>query len=552
MRDFAQHQVGHPGDDHPDVFDRIYERNDRGTISRREALAGGAALGAALLLGASVRNTAAEALGSDQAPFPTSKLTPHSARVAIVGAGLAGVAAAYQLTKVGVHVELFEARDRVGGRCWTAREFDQGQSAEHGGEFIDTRHVHLRDLAHDLGLHFDDLWKGWVSGSTWPNWVGGQLMSHADIKAQLNPIIHAVISEAHRIGVFDSGHPTTAAYTFGTATARARALDRRSMAEWLDAKVPGVIGTPFADYLDEIMGSWYGLEMDQLSAVNWIDYFVIPWPGGDERWRVRGGNDLVPNKAARKLPAHALKLETALTSITRSNGLYRLRFDGGHSAEADLLILALPFTTLRQVDLNGSGLSQQKLRAIEQQGMGADVKLLLQYDQRPQTFNNWSGGMEHTDPNFETWESSTDEHGDHGLITVYAGGRTGAGWTARMPHGRPPQAFTQQTLAQIDEVVPGSAAHFNGNAWIDLWTQDRWTRGAYAAFTPGQMTKFWGYNGSADGNIHFAGEHTSTYSQGFLNGGVESGYRAAIEVMRKLGITPPASIANLPYSVVTS
>ena len=48
--------------------------------------------------------------------------------------------------------------------------------------------------------------------------------------------------------------------------------------EFLQA-VPGVVGTPFGTYLDEIMAGWYGLDMDGLSALNWIDYYVIPAPG---------------------------------------------------------------------------------------------------------------------------------------------------------------------------------------------------------------------------------------------------------------------------------
>jgi monoamine oxidase len=80
--------------------------------------------------------------------------------------------------------------------------------------------------------------------------------------------------------------------------------------------------------------------------------------------------------------------------------------------------------------------------------------------------------------------------------------------------------------------------------------RDPWTNGAYAAFLPGQYTRLWGYTGRAEGRVHFAGEHTSTYSQGYLNGGVESGRRAAIEVMRERGLAVPASIADLPHSAV--
>jgi monoamine oxidase len=184
--------------------------------------------------------------------------------------------------------------------------------------------------------------------------------------------------------------------------------------------------------------------------------------------------------------------------------------------------------------------------------MGSDVKLLVQYDRRPATFEvdgrTWSGGMDHTDPNFQTWESSAGEPGASGLITVYAGGRTGESWTADEPHATAPEAFAAEYVGHVDDVVPGTAERFNGRAWLDLWTRDRWTNGAYAAFLPGQYTRLWGYTGRAEGGIHFAGEHTSTYSQGYLNGGVESGQRAAIEVLGALGLEAPAAIADLPYS----
>ena len=107
-------------------------------VNRRQLLVAGGALAGALWLGETGASRAAQrGNGSD-------------ARVAVVGAGLAGAAAAYQLHRVGVHVELYEARERLGGRCWSARGFADDQIAEHGGEFIDTRHVHIRQLARRL------------------------------------------------------------------------------------------------------------------------------------------------------------------------------------------------------------------------------------------------------------------------------------------------------------------------------------------------------------------------------------------------------------------
>jgi monoamine oxidase len=198
------------------------------------------------------------------------------------------------------------------------------------------------------------------------------------------------------------------------------------------------------------------------------------------------------------------------------------------------------------------GFDAQRQAAIDELGMGNDVKLLLQYGRRPSEFQvagrPWSGGMDHAGPHFQTWESSAGQSGTSGLITVFAGGRNGASWRASEHHAPASERFAAEYVAMIEEVVPMTGAAFHGRSWLDLWTLDPWTQGAYSAYLPGQYTSFWGYSGRPEGNVHFAGEHTSTHSWGYLNGGVESGQRAAIEVLEALRIRVPPSIADLPYS----
>ena len=518
------------------------------TWPRREVLRMGGVLGAGLALGSCTADRSGRGGASERS-------TPRGPRVVIVGAGLAGLTAAYRLTQAGVpNVQLFESRgDRVGGRCWTARGFADGQTAEHGGEFIDTRHVHLLGLVEELGLELEDLWESWTPGSIWPNWVDGELTEGKALNDQLDRIARAVESEARRIGVIADGRrPSARAISYGSATPRAIELDAISMAEWLDARIPGVLREPIGAYLDASMAGWYGLEMDQLSACTWMDYFVIPAPGADERWHVRGGNDQVPNLLADRLPQGTLHLDAPLEAMRiRSDGAYELRFGGATSSVADVVILALPFTTLRRVDLTDAGFGVQRMAAIDELGMGMDVKLMLQYDRRPDEFlvngRPWSGGMDHTDPNFQTWESSAGQPGRSGLVTVYAGGRTGGSWTADELHAPAPDALAAEYRGMVDGVVPGTASASNGRTWLDLWTRDPWTYGSYSAYLPGQFTRFWGYAGRVEGRVHFAGEHTSTHSWGYLNGGVESGQRAAIEVLRALGHDVPAAITDLPY-----
>src|SRR3954462_1823266 len=116
-------------------------------MRRRELLAGGAGLAAAAMLSG-----------------PVSRALAASApRVVVVGGGLAGLTCAYRLKQSGVQAQLYEASDRLGGRCWTRRgDFAEGQIAEHGGELIDQGHTQVRKMAQELGLDLDNLLSGEV------------------------------------------------------------------------------------------------------------------------------------------------------------------------------------------------------------------------------------------------------------------------------------------------------------------------------------------------------------------------------------------------------
>ena len=281
-------------------------------------------------------------------------------------------------------------------------------------------------------------------------------------------------------------------------------------------------------------------------AGNLIDFYATDYPGGDERYTVRGGNDQVPTRIVEELPDGTVTLDAALESVRSVGDTVELRF-GGMAAPvvADRVILAVPFTTLRHVDIDDSGFSVPMLAAIDELGMGTNAKVLLQFDRPFYTgFGDWSGGMNRRDePIFGTWESgATDGAEGLGLLTVYSGGRVGASYDAGELHAPAGQGVIDETLEAVDQVVPGVAAAFNGRAWLDSWVQDPWVGGSYAAFHPGQLSRFWGAMGEPQGAVHIAGEQTSTYSQGFLNGGVESGSRAAAEVLEALDIALPAGI----------
>ena len=102
--------------------------------------------------------------------------------------------------------------------------------------------------------------------------------------------------------------------------------------------------------------------------------------------------------------------------------------------------------------------------------------------------------------------------------------------------GANPTTAAQQFLAQLEPALPGISAKWNGKVTLDAWKGNPWSQGAYAYWRVGQYTEFSGAEGERSGNIHFAGEHTSTDFQGFLNGAVDTGILAAKEILADLRV----------------
>jgi monoamine oxidase len=161
--------------------------------------------------------------------------------------------------------------------------------------------------------------------------------------------------------------------------------------------------------------------------------------------------------------------------------------------------------------------------------MGTNSKLHLQFTDR-----HWEGlgcnGETFADTGYQnTWDVTRAQAGRSGILVNYTGGDIGASFNSGTLTSR-----AQQFLGQLEPVLPGISARWNGKAALDYWTSYPWTRGSYSYWKVGQYTRFAGVEGEPEGNCFFAGEHTSIDFQGYLNGAVETGQRAAGEVLDSL------------------
>ena len=495
---------------------RAAERGERGT-TRGEFLRNAGVLG----LGIAAAGRLAPAAWAEDGP-----------RVVVVGAGLAGLTCAYRLQQAGISADVYEAADRVGGRCWSIRGvFADGQIGEHGGEFIDTGHREIRRLARELDLKLDDVNAAEARGAELLGYVDGRPYTLAQMTADIQGPWETWAADTDA-----AGYPTT----FDRFTRRGLELDHTSLADYLDRTIPGGRRSRLAQFLDVAYNIEYGAETSVQSALNFL-YLIgftkqtelALFGESDERFHVRGGNDQIPAGLADRLRSQ-ISLGSALVAIERrADGTFRLALDQGsrtRTVTADKVVLALPFSILRSsVDLSRAGFGRRKLRAIENLGMGTNSKLHVQFDTRWWERSGLSGET-YSDTGYQsTWEVSRAQAGRSGLLVDYTGGTIGASFGTGTPQQR-----AAQFLRQLEPVLPGITPHWNGRATVDFWTGYRWTRGSYSYWKVGQYTDFAGIEAAQDGNCHFAGEHTSIDFQGFLNGAVATGERAADEVLADL------------------
>ncbi|MDT7547943.1 MAG: monoamine oxidase [Actinomycetota bacterium] len=466
----------------------------------------------------------ATALG-DWRPAANAATAP---RVAVVGAGLAGLSAAYQLKKAGYSAQVYEASTRLGGRCWSynSGEFDAGQVSEHGGELIDQNHTQIRQLAQELGLTLDNLLAAEPNGSESTNYFFGKPYTYTQATNDLKGIwqqIHSDVSAA--------SYPTL----YNSYTQRGWDLDHMSIASWIDSYVPGGHGSPLGQLLDVAYNIEYGAECSAQSSLNML--YLLGYSGqgqmrifgpSNEKSHVKGGNDLIVDGLVAALPGQ-IATGVALTALARNNdGTYKLTWSTGKSTTADRVVLALPFTLLRQVDWSKAGFNTVKQLAIKSSAMGTNSKLHLQFDRRS-WYDQGCNGETYADTGYQnTWEVSRAQAGTQGILVNYTGGTIGSSFAAK--NGTPAQR-AQKFLGQIEPVLPGITQRWNGRAYIDYWAGNPWTLGSYSYWKVGAYTSFVGAEREVSGACHFAGEHTSIDFQGYLNGAVESGYRAANEIV---------------------
>jgi monoamine oxidase len=298
-------------------------------------------------------------------------------------------------------------------------------------------------------------------------------------------------------------------------------LARRSVATWLDQV------NADADLRATAIGlrGFFLADPDELSLIALVDQFSeSDTPAQGQMYRIEGGNDRLATALAAPL-GDRLHLNAEVVALSHRGSTVRVSVKNGRALSqinCDYAILAVPATLLRRMPITPA-LPAQQHDAISRLKYGRATKTLLQFPNRfwraagrPRAFGSPL-------PFGAVWEANEEQRGRSGILSLLAGGSASDATQAIVAkHG-------VRGLAHALDWLGGPQSELTASRQI-VWEQDPYARGGYAYFDPGFDPALRAWLARPAGRLFFAGEHTSIKWQGYMNGAVESGRRAAAEV----------------------
>lgn len=447
--------------------------------------------------------------------------------IAIIGAGIAGLNAAYQLQKMDVKSTLYEASDRIGGRMFTLRdEFGKGITTDIGGELVDTTHSDILQLVNELGLSLYDLRKDPLARKTY--YFKGKSLSEDDLKNALKPFVVQLMKDIKSL-------PNIISYK---AAAQFEHLDKQSITGYISAI--GITGWLF-DFLNVTLTREYGMEASIQSAVNFLIMFEAPSDkekgyelfGSDhEVFKIKGGSSTLTDAVYQKVKGSVKTGYTLKTISQAADKSYNLVFDNQGAAvtvKADHVIIAIPFTMFRMIKIDVP-FPAGKTKCINEIGYGNSSKFIVGVSNGKPWRLHGQQGYTFTDLGFGCgWDSSQAQSETEGSFTVFGGGD----FSDKVKNSSL-EELNKEFVPELNAIFPGLDKAFTNKSTKFCWSENPYSKAAYSSFKTGQWSTLAGWEGVPVGEIYFAGEHVSRDFQGYMNGGAQTGRVAAEMLMKSL------------------
>ena len=422
--------------------------------------------------------------GRTRPRLPAGRAAPD-VRVAVAGAGFAGLMAADVIARSGHEVIVLEARDRVGGRVWSAELVpgDPRTVIERGGEFVLDGYDVMRSVLADLGLGLTDTGMSYYEREP----RGGEPTSVADL-ARIAGVVAA------------------AAATAPPGTSLAGVAAGLTLPDWPGARAA------LAGYLSraEVTNGISAALLSARAAADLTSGFE-PRP----TWRVAGGNQRLADGLAERLGG-TVRLGTPVRAVRHDQSAVAV-VTGDGEVRADAVIVAVPMAVLRSLPF-APALPARYLDAWRRSGLAHNAKLHV-----PLAAPAAASAVQSVPGRFWTWTATDGSGRVQPVLNAFAGTPDGL---AALGVADGPATWAGQAAALRPELAADTAC-----ALLTTWNDDPWAGESYSALTTGMARGDEALVAAPHGRVHFAGEHTAGDWAGLMEGALRSGARAAAEML---------------------
>lgn len=445
-------------------------------------------------------------------------------KVLIIGAGLAGLSAAYHLKKNQVPFRLFEASSRIGGRVMTVQSLNiSSRHGELGPERIETEHTAIQALAQELKISLLEVTTR--ESAAW--FEKGQFYPTKEWRkeaAELQRLFRNVQAEAYgNLAQFLNERNRD-------QFPKAVLLDRMSAAELLN-RLESQLRPWMKPFLNQVIRCEWGVDPNEISALHLLHWVRDSFrPYGKKYFKVSGGTSVLTqalyDRVGGVIPDRFVNFEHELKQIKPNENGWTLTFrnrNGLIEIKGRKIICALPPTILSQIEGFGElPFTPEQRKLISQQTLGSHGKILLSFNDRFWQDDSilGRGGTWYTDLQTSSFSESGDPvvsslNSLHGILEAQVGGEAGA---KLGPHS------VTQALKDLARIHPGSSSYENIH-YLQNWKLFPWSKGSRAYLKPGQFQLF-------EPQLHadgwaFAGDWQSLAFMGTMNGAVQTGIEAA-------------------------
>ncbi|MET3963375.1 monoamine oxidase [Marmoricola sp. OAE513] len=455
---------------------------------------------------------------------------PKKVDVVVVGGGLSGLVAARKVARAGKSVLVLEARKRVGGRLLN-HELKNGSVIEAGGAFVGPTQDHIIALAKKLKV------------PTFPEYTAGKNVfvsrgQRSTYTGTVPPDPTILLDAALLLSKLD-GYAAEMPVDAPWSHPKAKEWDSQTLSQFIRHN------TLNKTAVENLIKCWtqpgFGADPNQLSLLFVIHYLACSGnestpgtfelnsdtKGGAQERRFVGGSQLVPLRLAEKL-GHRVALHTRVNRIDQSPGHRAVVHTSRGIVRARRVIVAAPPPMVLGIDWYPQ-LSTQRHNLLTHWNMGELMKCDAVYSTPFWRKDGHSGsGLADAGATRAVFDNSPQD-AKVGVLLAFVGGSV---------H----RQYAHLSLANRRKaVLEGFAQMFGPKALKPIeytehdWTKERWTGGGpVPIMAPGTMTKYGPAIRQPHGRVHWAGTETSTYWNGYMDGAVRSGKRAAIEVLDKL------------------